>query len=94
MGAGGFLDFLNDLDGTVTTQQSLEEPLSSGTISTSLKVYIHHIPMLVHSPPQIVLLASDLYEDLINVECVAVALMSAFKTTGIFGTKLDTPESD
>jgi hypothetical protein len=55
----------------MTTQKSLEESLGSGTVSASLKVYIYYIPLLVHSPPQIVLLTSDLYEDLIDVECVA-----------------------
>ena len=79
---------------TVTTQQSLEEPLSSGTILAGLKVYIHYFSVLVHSPPQIVLLASDLYEDLINVECVAVALVSAFQWTSVFSSELDAPESD
>ena len=43
----------HDLPGftTVTTQQSLEEPFSSDSISASLKVYIHHITVLIHSPP-------------------------------------------
>ena len=79
---------------TVTTQQSLEEPLGRRTISASLKVYIHDIPALIGSPPQIMLLAIDLHEDFIDVECVAVALVSALQSTGVIGPKLDAPESD
>ncbi len=36
----------------------------------------------------------DLHKDFINVEGIAVALMSAFQPTGIFGSKLGAPESD
>ena len=78
----------------VASYQPPKKAPGSSSISASLKVYIHHIPILVHSPPQIVLLAADLYEDRINVNCVAIALMSAFQSTSVFGSKLDAPESD
>jgi hypothetical protein len=38
--------------------------------------------------------AIDLYEDFIDVEGVAVSTMSSFQSPGIFGTKLDTPQTD
>ena len=40
------------------------------------------------------LLTVDLYEDLIDVECIAVASMLSFQSSGVEGTELDTPESD
>ncbi len=40
------------------------------------------------------LLASDLYEDLSNIECVAVALMSTLQPTSVLGPKLDAPKAD
>lgn len=73
--------------------QSFKEPLGS-TISAGFKVNIKYISVQIHGAPQIVLLGSDLYEDFINVECVAVALMAAFQSTGVFSSELDGPESD
>ncbi|MGK0499626.1 MAG: hypothetical protein ACJAYG_001268 [Oceanicoccus sp.] len=40
------------------------------------------------------LLAVDFYEDFIDVECVAVASMFSFLTTGVYGAELDAPEAD
>jgi hypothetical protein len=40
------------------------------------------------------LLAIDLDENFINIECVAIALMSALQSTGVLGTEFDTPQSD
>ena len=40
------------------------------------------------------LLASDPYEDLSNIECVAVALMSTLQATSVLGPKLDAPKAD
>jgi len=77
----------------VVSYEPPEEALGSRTISASLKEHINYIPVLIDRPPQIVLLAIDLHEDFINVERVAVAVMSAFQSTGVLGPKLITPES-
>jgi hypothetical protein len=42
----------------------------------------------------VALLTIDLDEDFIDVERVAVASMFSFQSTGIYGTKLDTPETN
>ncbi|MFT4873686.1 MAG: hypothetical protein ACJARU_000137 [Congregibacter sp.] len=48
------------------------------SIPFSLKQYINQLPILVHSAPQVMLLAIDLHEDLVDVEGIAVASMSRF----------------
>ena len=45
---------------TMASQKPLEEALCSRTISTGLKIHIHHIAILIHCSPQIVPLAIDL----------------------------------
>jgi hypothetical protein len=40
------------------------------------------------------LLAIDFYEDLINEESIAIALVFSLQSAGINGTKLDTPQAD
>ena len=46
------------------------------------------------SPPQILLLALNLHEDLVDEECIAITTVSPFETTSISSTKFDTPKSD
>ncbi len=50
-------------------------------------------PDLVYSPPQIVLLAIDLHEDLVNVESIPITSVLSFQSACINGTKLDAPEA-
>ena len=85
----------HDLSGltTMATQQTLEEPLCSCTISFGLKVDINYLTILVHGPPQVMLLAVDFDEDLINVECVAIALMFPLQPASIFSSELYAPET-
>ena len=47
---------------------------------------------LIDCPPVIMLLATDLHEDLINEEGIAVALVLSLQSSGIFGTEFDAPE--
>ncbi len=86
----------HDLSGfsTVTTQQSLEEPLCSSPITPSLEKYINDVAIPINRAPQVMLSAIDLYKVFINVEGVSVALMSSLQSTGVFGSELDAPESD
>jgi hypothetical protein len=59
-----------------------------------LQIHINHLPILVNCPPQIVLFTIDLYDDLIDVEGIAIAAMVSLQTPGIFGAKLGAPKSD
>ena len=57
----------------------------------------HNVPglsVLIHSTPQILLLAIDFYEDFIEVERIAITTMSLLEPTSVSSAKLDTPESD
>jgi hypothetical protein len=59
----------------MTAHKSFEESLRSGTIPPSLQEYINHLTILIHGPPEVVLLAIDLHEDLTDEEGVTVASM-------------------
>jgi hypothetical protein len=54
----------------------------------------YHFPILIHSTPQILLLAIDFHEDLIEVERIAITRVSPSKTASVSNTELNTPESD
>ena len=86
----------HDLSGftTMATQQPLEEPLSCSTIPFRLQIDIHHLPVLIDSPPQIMLFAIYLYEDFIEVKSVTVTSVLAFQSACINGSELDTPVTD
>jgi hypothetical protein len=86
----------HDLSGfaLVTLYQPPEEALSSSPVPFGLKIYIDDLTILVHGPPQKVLLAVDLHKNFINVESVSVALMPLLQPSGIFGSELNTPEAD
>ncbi len=59
-----------------------------------LQVDIDHLPILVDSPPQVVLLTVDLNEYLINVERIAIAPMFSLQPLGELRSELDTPQPD
>jgi hypothetical protein len=48
-----------------------------------LQIHIHHLTTLVHSPPQVMLLAVYFYEDFIDIECVAIPLMFALQSSRV-----------
>ena len=79
---------------TMASKQSPEEPLRSSPIPLVLQVNIHHLAILVHGPPQIMLLAFDLYEYFVNIERIAVAAMPTLQSPGVKSTELDAPEPD
>ena len=84
----------HDLSGftLVTANQMLEKPFRSGPISPGLKVDINYFTVLVNSPPQIVLLAVDLYKYLIDIERIAIALMPPFQAAAINGSEFYAPQ--
>jgi len=83
----------HDLPGfaAMTAQQPSEEAFCSSAISLRLKVDVHNFTILVHGSPQVVLLAADLYEYLINIERVAIALVPALQPSGVDCATLDAP---
>jgi len=86
----------HDLSGLATTTpyKPFKEAFCGCAISASLQINIYHFSILINSPPQILLLAIDLHENLINVERVTVSSLPAPQSFGIFGPKLDTPWPD
>ena len=77
-----------------TAHKPLEEALCCSAISARLSIDIDHFSILIHSTPQILLLAIDLHEDLVDEERIAITTVSPFKTTSISSSKFDTPKSD
>jgi acyl-CoA synthetase (AMP-forming)/AMP-acid ligase II len=57
-----------------------------------LQENINHFTVLIHSPPQVVLFAIDLYKDFINVERIAVASVFPLQYSGVNCAEFDTPE--
>ncbi len=86
----------NDLPGLtlVTPNQSPEEPLCGSTVPSCLQIHINDLAVLIYGPPEIMLLAVDLHEYFVDEESIAVALMRSFKSFGISGTELYTPQPD
>ena len=73
-------------------QQTLEEPLARRTVTSHLHEHINNLAILIDCPPGIMLLSTDLHEDLIDEEGIAVALVLSLQSSGIFGTEFDAPE--
>ena len=86
----------HDIPGLTTTtpHKPLEEALCCSAISASLQIDIDHFSILIHCPPQVLLLAIDLHKDLVDVERIAEATVSLFESTSESCAKLDAPESD
>jgi hypothetical protein len=55
---------------------------------------IHNFAILIHGPPEVMLLAVDLYEYFVDVEGITVSTMSTFQSSGIERAELDTPQTD
>ncbi|MGB5706054.1 MAG: hypothetical protein WBM41_04435, partial [Arenicellales bacterium] len=50
--------------------------------------------ILFNSPPKIVILANDLYEDFIDEEGVTVASVLSLQSFGVKGSEFDAPKTD
>jgi hypothetical protein len=66
-------------------QQPLEETLCSCTVTTGLEKHINYLAILVNSPPQVLLLTTNLHKYFVDVECIAKPLMSFFNLPAYFG---------
>ena len=75
----------------VIFQQSPVETLSSRSVTTRLEKHIDHLAILVNSPPQVLLLTTNLHKYFVDVECIAEPLMSFFQSSGILRPELVAP---
>ena len=75
-------------------QQAFEKTLCSLAVSTPLHKHINDFAILIHSTPQILLLASDLYENFVDEDSIAVASMRSPQSACVPGIKLTAPQSD
>ena len=71
--------------------------LEKGIWFRAVHHYNHYLQRLIRDsltcqyPPQVVLLAVDLYEDFIDVEGVGVSTMLPLKSAGVKSSELDAP---
>jgi hypothetical protein len=75
----------------VIFQQPLEETLCSCTVTTGLEKHINYLSILVNSTPQVLLLTTYLYKNLVDVKCIAEPLMSFFQSFSILRAKFVAP---
>ena len=80
--------------GSTTAYQSAEKPLGSPRNPSTLQKNIDDIPILVDRPPQIMLFAPDLEEDLVDIERVAESPMLATQPLGKSRPELDAPKAN
>jgi hypothetical protein len=55
---------------------------------------VDHVAVLIHGTPQILLLAVDSNEDLVQVPNIAEAVLTPLQFSGVVRTELPTPESN
>ena len=79
---------------TMATQQAPEKTLRRPAVSTRLQKYIDNFAVLVDRSPKIMLLTIDFDENLINEESIAVPVVIALQSPGIFRTELYGPKAD
>ena len=78
----------------VIFQQSLEEMLSSRAVTTCLEKHIDYFTILINSPPQTLLVATDFHEYFVDVKCIAESLMPAFQPFVLLGAELVAPRTN
>jgi len=64
--------------GTLAARQSPKESLCRALITMRLNQDVDHVAVLVHGTPQILLLAVDSHEDLVQVPVVAQPSLTCF----------------
>ena len=75
-------------------QQFAEEASGSTPIATRLDENVDHVAVLVDSTPEIVSLAPNVHEELIQVPRITQATLSPLEPASIFGTTLPAPLAD
>jgi hypothetical protein len=64
-------------------QQPIKEPFRRITVPPLLEKHINHLPILVNSPPQVMLFAIHLDEYFVNEESIAEPMMPTFQSSRI-----------
>jgi len=75
----------------VIFQQSPEETLCSSPVTTRLEKHIDHLAILVNSPPQILLLSTNLHKCFVDVERITEPLMAFLQPPSILRAELVAP---
>jgi hypothetical protein len=55
---------------------------------------VHHIPILIYSPPQVMLLTIDLQKRFVNVEGVAITSVLSLQSAGVNSAEFNAPKPD
>ena len=63
-------------------------------IAARLNQNVDHIAVLIHGPPEIVLLSIDSNKDFVQVSNIAEPALTPLQFSGIFRTELLTPDSN
>ena len=79
---------------TLTAQESSKESLSGALIAMRLGQNVDYVAVLIHGTPQILLLAADSNEHLIQVPVVPEPALSSLQSPSIVRTEFLTPPSD
>jgi len=79
---------------SLAVQQSSKESFRGVLITVRLNQDVDHIAVLIHGAPEILLLAVDSNEDVVQVPNIAEAALTPLQFSGIVRTELLTPESN
>ena len=80
--------------GTLTPQEPLKESFCGPLIPMRLDQDVDHVAVLIHSTPQVMLLAVDSNKNLVQVPVVAEPSLSSLQFPNKFTTELLTPLPD
>ena len=64
-------------NGSLTAHESSKESFRSALVTTRLNQDVDHVTVLIHGPPEVLLLAVDSDEDFIQVPDISEAALSA-----------------
>ena len=78
----------------LAADESSKESFRCVLIPAWLYQYVDHVTVLVHSTPEILLLAIDPHENFVQVPDIAETTLAALQLSSILGTELLTPMSN
>ena len=79
---------------SLAAQEPSKESFRGALITARLHQNVDHVTVLIHSTPEILLLAVDSNEDFVQVPNIAEPALTPLQFSGIVGTELLTPDSD
>ena len=86
----------HDLSGlaTMVSQSPFEEAFSCCAIPLGLKENIYDFTVLINRSPEVMLLAVDFYEHLVNEEGIAITTVLSLQSSSVYSSELDAPKTD